>query len=288
MGKENGFQKLGEENYNIWCVYMKALLTQKDVWDIVDGSETRPPSSDSSKIICAFVKKQQLMQSELTLAIEPEQLPYLHNSDPIKSWENLRQVHIAHRFASRLALRRWFMTMKKEDSQSMQLWIASVKQISQCISHATNPLSSVIDNRLQNWLKAHKDEEVISVLMNGLDDSYDKFVISLDSIPLEQLTLNYVINCLLNEESRQLSPHPPPPHHSIYESQALATTCSHSAKCAINVTCFNCRGHGHYEVDCPSPPQGNSIGNLTTDSGNAAIEVIDHAMGAYSTVEFAF
>ena len=54
------FEKLNESNYLDWCYLMETLLIEKDLWDVVDGSETGPTSSDNSKVIRAFIKKQQL------------------------------------------------------------------------------------------------------------------------------------------------------------------------------------------------------------------------------------
>ena len=36
--------KLNETNYDTWSLVMKALLVRKDLWDIIDGSEPRPPA----------------------------------------------------------------------------------------------------------------------------------------------------------------------------------------------------------------------------------------------------
>ncbi|KAF8522794.1 hypothetical protein BU17DRAFT_44357, partial [Hysterangium stoloniferum] len=72
-----------------------------------------------SKLVCAFIQKQQLEQSELTLSVEPEQIPHLHSSDPVISWENLCQVHVVRRFASPLVLCFHFITIKTDKLQSM-------------------------------------------------------------------------------------------------------------------------------------------------------------------------
>ena len=52
------FEKLNESNYTDWNYLMEVLLIKKDLWDIVDGSETQPTGSHNSKVVCAFVKKQ--------------------------------------------------------------------------------------------------------------------------------------------------------------------------------------------------------------------------------------
>ena len=89
------FKKLNESNYTDWCYLMEAFLIEKDLWDVVDGSETQPTSSDNSKVICAFVKEQQLAQSKIILNVQKSQLPHTHHLDPKESWDSLEQVHRA-------------------------------------------------------------------------------------------------------------------------------------------------------------------------------------------------
>ncbi len=47
------------------------------------------------------------------------------------------------------------------------------------------------------------DEDRILALTNGLDDTYESFVISLDSTAPQNLTLDYVVDRLLNDEMRR-------------------------------------------------------------------------------------
>ena len=42
------FEKLNETNYNDWRYVMAALLVEKDLWDVVDGTETQPAGSVKS------------------------------------------------------------------------------------------------------------------------------------------------------------------------------------------------------------------------------------------------
>ena len=90
---------------------MEALLIKKDLWDVVDGSETQPTGSNNSKVIRAFVKKQQLAQSKIILNIQKSQLPHTRHLDPKEIWDSLEQVHHACGFATHLALRRRFLYM---------------------------------------------------------------------------------------------------------------------------------------------------------------------------------
>ena len=48
------------------------------------------------------------------------------------------------------------------------------------------------------------DEDVILALTEGLPESYSTFSVTLDSIPADDLTLDIIITCLLNEEVHQI------------------------------------------------------------------------------------
>ena len=53
--------------------------------------------------------------------------------------------------------------------------------------------------RLQEINVQVPNKDVIMVLANSLPEEYDNFVITLDSTPPNNFTLEYVISCLLNE-----------------------------------------------------------------------------------------
>ena len=93
---------------------------------------------------------------------------------------------------------------------------------------------------------------------------YDHFVITLDSTPISELTLDYVITHLLNEEARELANTPTksntPRNAGV---AALATSSSEKpgshtgyrpARSLANITCFRCGQKGHYQANCPIPP----------------------------------
>jgi hypothetical protein len=71
---------------------------------------------------------------------------------------------------------------------STSAWISCVKNISFMLGNI-----SVIMT----------DEDHILALTMGLNATYDSFIISLDSTPTADLTLNYVVHCMLNEEVQQ-------------------------------------------------------------------------------------
>jgi hypothetical protein len=111
MPSKPNFPKLNDSNYVDWAYLMEAHLIQKDVWDIVNGNIVRPHGSTNSKAVCAFLKKQQVARSAIILNVEMSQLPHTHYDDPKLIWDNLKKVHQARGFATRLSLRHQFLYM---------------------------------------------------------------------------------------------------------------------------------------------------------------------------------
>jgi len=245
---------------------MEALLIEKDLWDVVDGTEARPLGSAKTKAVRAFVKKQQVARAKIILHIEASQLPHARYDDPKEIWENLEQVHRARGFATRLALRRRFLYMQKREDQVMNAWISDVKNTA---FHLESSGVAIID------------EDIILALTAGLPESYSTFIVTLDNLSADDLTLPNVITRLLNEEVRQ--------GHSIQSSEhrdneALAVqvtkNLNNKKKTPLSdITCYNCGGKGHYKSDCPSgslktekPEMASTATGLTEDGGDDEVE----------------
>ena len=121
--KALSFEKLGEENYPVWKVYMEAMLVRKSLMDIVDGTKVMLMGSLGSKAVIAFRRTQAEAHAEIILCLEPSQLPHARSADPKVIWDELDAVHCSRGFATRLALRRKFLFLTKKTDQPMQSWM---------------------------------------------------------------------------------------------------------------------------------------------------------------------
>ncbi|KAF8583868.1 hypothetical protein K439DRAFT_1303941, partial [Ramaria rubella] len=101
-------------------------------------------------------------------------------------WNSLHSIHIARGLGSRMALMHHFFAMHKDGDQSMRESVASVQ-------HTAWKLGEVGATPLQ--------EHIILVLTSSLNNDYTPLIISLDSLPPRQLTVEYVVQRLLNNES---------------------------------------------------------------------------------------
>lgn len=113
-------------------------------------------------------------------------------------------------------------------------------------------------NRLEDAEAEASDEDLILIFTQGLPSNYNNFVILLDATALSNLTLNYVITRLLNEESCQaVSPSTPIPVVKTKDS-AFAVT-SGTRHDLHNITCFLCGLKGHYQSHCARNTQSPAL-----------------------------
>ena len=249
------FPSLNHTNYLEWVLRMEAILIQGGFWDLVTGDEELAEESDLKKI-WAFQRRQAQCRAEMVLRVNDSQLPHMADSDPKAIWNALTGVHRAQGFGSWLQLCQHFITAIMKDGQSMEGWIGEVHSCA-------------------NWLKAIdvdvSDEDIIIVLTAGLPPSYTTVIISLDAVKPQELTVNFVITCLLNEEGRQvISPNVSEVKKEEPDNAALMSEWS-----SHNVQCYYCLEMGHFSSMCPT--KAKCKGNLTfrvmhdTSKGNPKI-----------------
>jgi hypothetical protein len=231
--RKSRFEPLDEGNHHVWKKFMKATLIKKGVWEIVDGTVTRPLGSVNSAAVRSFLRKQAEAIAEITLNVSASQLAFINSDDPAVVWEELEHVHQARGVASRLTLRRRFWKLQKADSQSMQAFIGEARKL----AFQLTEIGVTVE-----------DEEMILVLTGGLPASYDHLVVSLDATDPTNLTIDYVINRLINEEARQTNSDPDRAKGTLNIETAYAARARRPIE---QITCYKCGNKGHYQVNCP-------------------------------------
>ena len=178
------FPALNHMNYAEWVLQMEAVLIWGGFWDLVTGDEKLEEENDKRKKQ-AFKKRQAQCRAEIVLRVEDSQLPHMTGGDPKMIWDALAVVHHARGFGSHFQLHQQFITATMKSGQSMEGWIGEV------CSHA---------NKLKTIDVDISDEDIIVVLTAGLPPSYTTVIISLDAVKSKELTLDFIITHLSNEE----------------------------------------------------------------------------------------
>jgi len=269
------FTRLNDANYAEWALRMEAVLIRKGLWLVVDVIVPNADAKDDDTVELELQKllkartasKMAEARAELILRVEDSQLSHMRQSDPREIWLTLQRVHRASGFATSLALRRLFLTMKKSDPQSMQAWIGEVKALEFRMEEAGIDVS---------------EQDIILALTMGLPAAFDPVIINFDSTPSDQLTLDHVIGRLLNEETRQKSTATLTrirvKKEEPQEEAMLATGTGRwrgSNFSASNVTCFFCDQKGHIKTECQEKKEWERLKTEKEKGGVAAAVFCD-------------
>lgn len=243
MANDRDFDSLNATNYATWAYRMEMRLTKMDLWDVVASTAAPPNVSPNHATMLRYRKRQRLAKAEIVQYVSDQQLVHTKNDDPKVIWEKLQTVHSARGFGTRMSLRRWLHRMKWSDfvNPNMRTWITAVEEVVQYIRDRDGEVD---------------DEDVIVVLTDSLPDSYQSLIVSFDSLPEDELTVEYVIARLIKEESRQDRDTPVLPLAASATALAARNTASAPAAPRVkrdvkDITCFKCGKKGHYQSNCP-------------------------------------
>jgi hypothetical protein len=267
VDEKTRFPPLNDDNYTEWSIRMEAELIRKGLWDNVqcEVSVEGKTAVEAEEIVTKWrgkrtQKKMAETCAEIILRVEDSQLAHIRTRDPEILWGNLHQVHRARGLATRLALRRKFLTSVK-GMEVMSAWIGRVKAMA---------------FRLTEIGVAVTDEDQILALTMGLDASYESFVISLDGTQPELLTIDYVIHRLLNEDVRRDNQEQGKEndekkevkHKKDKDNVALSAISSSGPR-----VCWRCGKPGHIRAFCQEEP----IRGRESGKANVAFAVHDDA-----------
>jgi hypothetical protein len=135
--KTPAFAPLNDTNFGQWSIRMEAHLIQKELWGMV-VCETDMEGKTDAEIEAIWddwrkkraKKKIADAYAEIVLRVEDSQLAHMRSRDPKIVWDTLAQVHRARGLATRLALRRQFLTSAKGAEEVMSAWVGRVKAMS--------------------------------------------------------------------------------------------------------------------------------------------------------------
>ena len=122
-------EKLNGANWSTWKFQMKQLLLAKELWGMVDGTETLAADAEAA-VRTEFQKKSQKEFSMLVLVIGTSQL-YLVTSceTPKDTWDVLRSHYERNTLAKKLFLKKRFVQMEVKEGTTIENHLKEMKEL---------------------------------------------------------------------------------------------------------------------------------------------------------------
>lgn len=218
---------------------MQMRLRQLGVWEIADGTLSKPSGSPNSTAVKAWGKKANLVLGEIVGAVENSQLVHIRGSmEPSTVWRSLEEAHMSQGLGSIISTWQAFTQIRKAEEDPMEKHVSEIRRLA---------------DRLEGLGDGPSEILMVSILMMSLPLSYSPLIVSLDSHPQCE-DFAFVAQGCLNKELRQKNhttgtntSKPGPTESVAYAAQVKP----HRDK--KDITCFNCQKKGHYRNECTEP-----------------------------------
>jgi hypothetical protein len=122
--------KFNGDNFSLFKFKMEMILDEKDLWDIVEGTEKAPSIESDKKVISAFKKRERVAFRILCTHMVDAQIQHVKSCKGVaEAWKTLCGIHETKGLANVLFLRRKFFTMKMQESDDLFQHINKVKTL---------------------------------------------------------------------------------------------------------------------------------------------------------------
>ena len=186
MEKEGGIgavYKFTGKQFNLWKHQLRIALDGRDIFSIVDGTETYENVEDKEE----WRKKDNLAKWIITTAVDMEHLSMIINcKTSAEMWERLVCIHEQVSAESMFMLIQQFVDYKFNKGDSVAAHVAKIEMMAQNLEDIGQKMS---------------EEHIISKLITSLPSEYRHVLTAWKSMPAEQKTRKTLIMRIFEEEA---------------------------------------------------------------------------------------
>ena len=191
-------EKLTADNYANWKFQMQMLLIGKNLWEIVEGTETLPTEANQQQRQ-DFRKRSNKALSLICLSVSTNLNFYVRSAKTGKeAWESLQNHFEEKTLARKVSLHTKLFAVKFDGSVTMAEHVNNIRTIADQLA----ALDKEIDESF-----------LVMILLGSLPKDYYHLLTALETLPEEKLTWVYVRDRVITEFERkttveeQRSPH---------------------------------------------------------------------------------
>lgn len=242
-------EKLDSSNYPTWKIMMKGILIHHDYWDHVVYEPNFVMPLEPADLL-KWKKTDDKALATIILSVKPSELINIKDAKSCKeAWEKLEQIHQPKGPARMVYLFKQLIRLKMKETASMECHLKE--------------FSEVCDN-LQEVDVIIPEELLIIILLCSLSDSYENFVIAMESRDVLPRISSLKMK-LLEDEARRAD--------RVFGGEASGESINkvladskkrNSFK--KNVTCFTCKRKGHFSNQCTmraDKKKADNVGSIT-------------------------
>ncbi|KAL1582041.1 hypothetical protein WHR41_09299 [Cladosporium halotolerans] len=245
------FDKLdGASNYSAWATNAMYMLMNKDLWEVVDGSEDSPSESseydrgsaeraDAEKGLREWNKKNNRARAAIALSVNDGPKRYIDDESTAKGmWDKLRRLYEERGYNARFLALKSLISVRYEDTKSIEEYTEHVKQTTRRLAN--------MGSRIDDWI-------VTSVLLANLGPAFETYVTTKrQAARTKDPELDEVIAELI-DESRV---------HQEMESTVMALRAPGGKnKEPFKGKCYRCGKTGHMQRFCKAEKPGSTVTN---------------------------
>jgi predicted DNA-binding protein len=229
---------------------MEALLDEKDLLELVtelysakvviQEGDTEQVKKEKRDRLVELRKNDKKCKSQIIQRIADSHLEYVKDAETAyEMWSTLRTTFERKSMASQVLLRKKLLTMKfNVGTDSMNTHFLK-------FDGTIRELKSAGANLEQS--------DVVCHLLLTMPPEYDTVVTAIETLASEELTISFVKNRLLDEESKRLGSRQEKGKEASTSSAFVAPTRNKKFDGRSKLKCFNCGIIGHKKSECRMP-----------------------------------
>ena len=171
------FDKLNVDNYHDWEFSMRMFLIGKNLWEIVQGTETLP--NDANPVTKEkFQKRSNVALATISLGVSKDlQIIVRPAKTPKEAWDLIQTRFVEKTLSKKIFYRRKLYHAQMAPKADMTVHIDQIKMLSQQLEACGDPVS---------------ENDLVMILISSWTSDYNNLVTTLETLGEEKLTWTYV------------------------------------------------------------------------------------------------